>query len=297
MRDPVGPEREPANVRLPSSDRMPARDRERPVVHDHLARSTPTVRIVARDRWPVAWAGLIGLFLVGALIKPWVGPALAPPSFGPAAAEPATLAPSVGPDLLAGLRVHCQEPIGWRVYSREMWIGRSVRTWRSVEPVAGSSGPADPAIPIVPLGPFVDALGYCSPWTGPERPPDDAQIMAWRWNDAARGGDGLALLPLETIAPRDPTVLGALFAAARAPRSGAAPGSDPTATPGPAGWPAGRYVFVLRATDWERWWAVQVATPDRQVPSEPPPDGDEPPPDGAPPMDPVATSAAGSGSS
>lgn len=282
MRDPVGPEREDASHRTPTSDR------ERPAVHDHLARSTPTVRIAGRDHWPVAWAGLIGLFLVVALIKPWVGPAVGAPSFEPVAAGPAAPAPSVAPDLLAGLRDHCQEPIGWRVYSRELWIGRPVRTWRSVEPLARASGPADPAIPIVPLGPFVDALGYCSPWTDPERPPDDARVAAWQRADAAGGGEGVTVVPLVSIAPDDPTALGALFGA-RAAGSVSGSASSPQATPAPTGWPAGRYIFVLRATDWERWWAVQVSRPDREVPARQAPDD-------APPEDPDDAPATGSAS-
>jgi hypothetical protein len=275
VRDPFGPERE-------SGRPAPAGDRDRPVIHDHLARSTPTVRIVGRDRWPVALAGLIGLFLIGALVKPRLGPGDVPPAFEPAAGVPSAPDRSIGPDLLAGLRDHCQEPLGWRVYSREIWLGRPVRTWRSVEPVNGASGPADPAIPIVPLGPAVDALGYCSPWTGPERPPDDARVSAWHRDDAARGGDGLIVAALRTIAPDEPTALGALFGGL--PQPGAASrasaetssGAGAGATPGLFGWPAGRYVFVLRAADWERWWAVQVARPDGALP------GDPRPSDGAP---------------
>lgn len=238
-------------------------DRERPAVRDHLARSTPTVRIAARDRWPVAWAGLIGLFFVGALLKPWdTAPLPAAPSGAAAALAPAPDG-SGGPDPLAGLREHCQEPLGWRVYSRELWIGRQVRTWRSLEPVGRAIEPSDRAIPLVALGPFVDALGYCSPWTGLERPPDDARISAWRDNVDGTAA-GMTALPLRAIAPDSPTALGALFGPLESSRPAASPIAAPT--PAPTGWPAGRYVFALRATDWERWWAVQVASPDASDP-------------------------------
>lgn len=196
---------------------------------------------------------LILTFLAIAVIKPWVGEALAPapPPFPTVASTPV---PLIGPDPLAGLREHCQEPLGWRVYSRETWLGHAVRTWRSVEPVSRASGPHDPAIPVVPLGPTVEALGYCSPWTGAERPSDDARVTAWRRDDAARGGEGLVAITLRAIAPEERTPFGALYGpidAGRYPPAGA-----------PAGWPAGRYVFVVRATDWQRWWAVEVADPD-----------------------------------
>jgi len=196
---------------------------------------------------------LILTFLAIAVIKPWVGEALAPapPPFPTVASTPV---PLIGPDPLADLREHCQEPLGWRVYSRETWLGRAVRTWRSVEPVSRVTGPGDPAIPAVPLGPTVEALGYCSPWTAAERPPADARVTAWRRGDAARGGEGPVLVTLRAIAPDEPTPLGALFAATDAGRelpAGAA-----------GGWPAGRYVFAVRATDWQRWWVVEVAAPD-----------------------------------
>ncbi len=257
-------------------------DREHPAVQDHLARSTPTVRIVARDRWPIAWAALMGLFLVGALLKPWQGPATGSSAFD----EAATVAPapdvSAGPDPLAGLREHCQEPLGWRVYSLETWIGRPVRTWSSVEPVARSKGPVDPAIPVIRLGPFVDALGYCSPWRGAERPPADARITGWQV--AADDESDPTMVRLRVIEPDEPTVLGALFGgldgAAAGPGSTVGPvpsaaatssGTGPGTSPAPTGWPAGRYVFALRAPDWERWWAVQVSRPDRDLLTEPPP--------------------------
>jgi hypothetical protein len=274
--DPVGSEREPEPDHVPPGRWTPARhDHDRPAILNVVARSAPTIRIAGRDRWPVVWTGLIGLFLVGALLKPW-----ATASLGPAPSEPAAaLAPapggSGGPDPLASLREHCQEPLGWRVYSRELWIGRQVRTWRSLEPVGRASGPSDRAIPLVALGPFVDALGYCSPWTGPERPPDDARMSAWRDNvDGA--ASGVTAVPLRARAPDRPSVLGGLFGQQESPRPAASPGG--AASPVPSGWPASRYVFALRATGWERWWAVQVAAPDASDASDPEPVASADPP-------------------
>jgi hypothetical protein len=195
---------------------------------------------------------LIVTFLAIALVKPWVGGALAPAPPFPTPAAAAS--PSIGPDPLAALREHCQEPLGWRVYSRETWLGREVRTWRSVEPVSRVTGPGDPAIPVVALGPWVEALGYCSPWTGAERPPADATVSAWRRGDAARGGERLVVVVLRAIAPGEPTPLGALYGAIDA-------GPDQPVEAA-TGWPAGRYVFAVRAADWQRWWVVEIAGPD-----------------------------------
>jgi hypothetical protein len=264
VRDPVDVEREPGADPVSSGGSLAARhDRERPAVLNAVTRPVPTVRIAARDRWPVAWAGLIGLFLVGALLKPWDTASLARAPSAPAPTGAPASNPSTGPDPLAGLRDHCQEPLGWRVYSRELWIGRQVRTWRSIEPAGRAGGPGDRAIPLVALGPFVDAIGYCSPWTGPERPPDDARISAWR-NDAAGSAGGMTVLPLRAIAPDVPTVLGAVFGPPEPSRPAA--GASRAPDPNSAGWPAGGYVFALRAAGWERWWAVQVAEPDESGP-------------------------------
>ena len=258
---------------------VPADDRDPPIVRDVTA-STATVRIVGRDRWPVALTTLIAVFLGGALLKPWVGEVLAPAPMveAPAAADAATGAPpSIGPDPLAALREHCQEPIGWRVYSRETWLGRPVRTWRSLEPAVRAAGPDDPAIPAVPLGPYVAALGYCSPWDGAERPPAGARISAWRAAPGvagAAGGTGPTAVTLEHIAPDVGTVLGALYGPIGTVRPSARPASGGAATGVPAaGWPAGRSIFALRATGWERWWAVDIALPDGPpVPASGPPD-------------------------
>jgi hypothetical protein len=72
-------------------------------------------------------------------------------------------------------------------------------------------------------------------------------------------------------------VLGALFDAGRGSARETGPGgrSNPDAAATSA-WPAGRYVFALRAPAWERWWSVDVAAADRGLPG------------GAPPGDPAA---------
>ncbi len=235
-------------------------DPSRPAIADDLATRAPTVRIGARDRWPLALTGLIALFLGAALAKPWAETALAPPgppAMPPAAARTPSLAPSIGPDPRAALREHCQDPLGWRVYSRELWNGRIVRTWRSVEPANLAVGPADPAIPVVELGPSVEALGYCSPWSGIEQPPDDARVAAWRLELARRGGDPATPVALVLIGPHPASPLGALY--------GSIGDRHDPAAPGFRGWPAGRYVFTIGAAGWQRWWAVEIAEPDGTI--------------------------------
>jgi hypothetical protein len=222
---------------------------------------SPTARIGPADRGSALVAGLIVLFLGVALMKPWDAPTGGwgaaggvplPDSAGALPGAGATPAPT--PDL-SDLRQHCQEPLGWRVYSREGGNGRTVRAWRSVEPAPSASGPLDPAIPVVQLGPGIEALGYCSPWTGLERPAVRSKVQAWRLAPERRGGDGFVALALRSIAPAAPTPLGALF--------GPLIGGDRVGAPG-QGWPAGRYVFSLSSPGWERWWAVDIAEPDRR---------------------------------
>ena len=243
-----------------SDDRLgrprPSRmDPTRPTAVDE-APPTPTVRISGRDRSPFLLTALIAAFLGVAMLKPWVeqlpgsSASIAPPR--PIATNSVPPA-STGPDPLISLREHCQEPLGWRVYSREAWNGRTVRTWRSLEPAAGASGPLDPTLPTVPLGPSVEALGYCSPWDGSERVPSGASVAAWRLDPAARGSP-LTAVDLLAIAPEPPSPLGELYGAL-------GDRHDPSA-PGAVGWEAGRYVFAIRSPGWERWWAVDIAPPD-----------------------------------
>jgi hypothetical protein len=228
----------------------------------------PVVRIAPRDRVPVVLAVALLAFVAVAVVKPWPS---GPPSIGlgpvrPVASE--TPAPSPTPDPLADLRRQCEEPLGWRVYTIEDWSGRTLRAWRSLEPATAASGPLDPSIPIVPLGPVIEAVGYCSPWDGAERPPAASLVAAWSVPDPARGGEPEAL-PVTSIAPNPPSVLGALFApppaspAVRRPPAGGGPTIRPEATMEPAAaarWPGGRYVLELAAPGWTRWWAVEIST-------------------------------------
>jgi hypothetical protein len=226
----------------------------------------PAVRVTAVDRNPLAIGVLMGAFLVLAVAKPWdaSGPsaATAPPTSVAPAVVRVVAAVTPEPATVARLREHCQEPLGWRVYTREGRNGRSLRAWYSVEPTTRADGPLDRSIPQVQLGPGIDALGYCSPWSGPERPPGGAVVRAWRL-EAASGQ--AAVLELDVVAPSQPTILGSLYQVvgdAPGARSAAPRASASSDGPDVTGWAAGRYVFAIRALTWERWWAIDVAEPD-----------------------------------
>ena len=152
------------------------------------------------------------------------------------------------------LRHHCEEPVGWRVYTSERWARLTVRSWKTIDPADGASDPLDPAIPIIPLAAQIDALGYCSPWTDPERPPADAVVNGWRLTPDGSGVQPIAeRIVLRPADPGWPSVLGALYGPP-------ANRFDPNAI-GTIGWPSGRYVFEIRAPGFERWWGVDIEPP------------------------------------
>lgn len=230
------PDREPADRRAGERCRAPA-----------------VVRIAGPGRAPALLSALILVFVVGALLKPWA-PATRPQRLVQGATpQPTEVSSSVEPDFLAGLRAQCEEPDGWRVYSRGGFLDLAVRVWRSVEPATAAAGPLDPAMPLIQVGVVNEAVGYCAPWTGAERPPDVSLVSAWRLAPDAGGSPAAIAIPLVRVAPDRASVLGALYA-------GPVDGSGPAG--GTArGWPLGRYVFAVRSPAWERWWAVDISAP------------------------------------
>jgi len=128
--------------------------------------------------------GVLVALVVGlALLKPW-GTAGDPPSPGPPRMVTApTPAPTVlmidqSAEGLAG--PVCLGTGAWRVASVETWRDQDVRVWRAIEPVADASGPLDPAIPTAPLfGLEVQALGWCAPVYGQDRPVGPAEVDGW----------------------------------------------------------------------------------------------------------------------
>lgn len=254
-------------------------DELRPATGAHRPGATRmTGRLGSAGRGPGWLAAILIGFVALAIVKPWgpADPAGRAPDTGTRPARPTDAPAPVDP--LAALRAHCQEPLGWRVYSRERWADGTFRSWRSMVPLATANGPLDPRIPVAPLGRVVEAVGYCSPWRTAERPPDGLVVTAWRIEPVAADGralvEAVGLIPFRSF-PASP--LGALFAApARSPdptaatlppdgpggprssgRAAGPAGSAPDATVAPA-WAAGRYVFALRDGAWERWWAVEI---------------------------------------
>jgi len=245
------------------NDRPPAGREPENDVQDGSDGAPVTVRIASAGRGPGVIVGLVAVFLAIALIKPW--------NFGGGPTRPTphpTVPPAAAPsaDPVEALRLHCQEPDGWRVYGREHWGLQTVQSWRSLDPASAADGPLDSRIPIVAVVAEMDGLGYCSPWTTAQRPPADAQVEGWVITAGGRNPDGrggtLTLaekIPLQPVDSSWPSVAGNLYGP---------PDNrfDPMIV-APVVWPAGRYVFVVRATGYERWWAVDVELPPIEAPS------------------------------
>jgi hypothetical protein len=232
---------------------------------------TATIRIARRGRQTGWLVALLAMFIVIAVAKPWAGGPRPPRPLvqGSFALPTATTAAIPGPPAAAeALQLQCGEPLGWRVFTHEEFLGRTVRTWRAVEPALAAWGPLDPGVPIIEVGPMIDALGYCSSWTRADRPPADVAVSAWRIA-SDRAGETAVAVPLESLVPEWPTDLGALFspAAGNAPaKAGSAPesagiGSGARTDAADPSWSLGRYVFAVRADGYERWWAVNISRP------------------------------------
>jgi hypothetical protein len=224
------------------------------------------VHLSGSDRVPARLTLVLVVFVTLAIVKPWPNGPGERPRPAPVLPPPPTAAPTRDP--LSAVRDDCQDPPGWRTYSRESWSGGQLRSWRSLQPTTAASSPLDPAIPTIPFVAAVLELGFCAPWTGAERPPDGAGVRAWQILPEASRGEGRQAAPIQ-LQPVGRTLtlpFGGLF---RPPA-----GSD-------AGrWPPGTWVFEVVGRGWERWWAAEIG-----------PDGDVstsgPEPSGARPTEPV----------
>jgi hypothetical protein len=209
------------------------------------------VRTAGAGRGPSLIVVAVVVFLAIALVKPWPGAGAPRPTSIPRAPAP-TERPSLDP--LAAVRVDCQEPPSWRIFSRERWPGGTLRSWLSLVPNPSAIQPLDPSLAVMPMTPEVEALGFCAPWAGAERPPDDAVVEAWAIVDDASAGRAVrTALPL-TLRSASLTLhppLGALFA--------------PPVVPGRIRtdlWPSGTYVMTVVGAGFRRSWAVRIAAPD-----------------------------------
>ncbi|HEY7131477.1 MAG TPA: hypothetical protein VH440_04455 [Candidatus Limnocylindrales bacterium] len=240
---------EPEHDRDEAERRTPVDGPSRVVAGSRPPAASTLVRIGGPDRGPGLIVVAIAVFVVIALVKPWPVPSAGGPTFGPATPPPTTQ-PTVDP--LAAIRLDCQDPPSWRIFSRERWPGGVLRSWLSLEPLATATGPLDPAIRAIPISPEIVALGYCAPWTGPERPPDDVRFLAWAVG--VEESDGVArpvATSLElrsastTLAPPLGALIGPPVVSGRI-RNGL--------------WPPGTYVLALTGAGFERWWAVRIGT-------------------------------------
>jgi hypothetical protein len=238
-------------------------DADQPAARRQRPDPAPVVRIGGPDRTPFVLVAAAVLFVAVALIKPWPSGGGTPRPL-PGNTPAPTVAPTVDP--LAAIRLDCQDPPGWRVFSRERWARGVLRSWRTLDPAHVASGPLDPAIPDLSIWPGIVALGYCAIWSGPDRPPDDGVVHVWSVGPA--GGEATPIDLVSASVTLHPP-LGALFAPpvrttpveatapsvpARAPSPTAAPGSPAP----PAVWPTGTFVFEVTAGTFERWWAITI---------------------------------------
>ena len=218
-------------------------------------------RLRPRRRPPVLVAVVLAAVVAVALVKPW-GEEPVPGPGRPVASHPqpsaGVLRPSPTSPIEAGIREHCLDPGGWRVFAHEGTGEGTIRSWKTLEAAAGTHNPADEAIPVVPVGaPQLQGLGYCAPWRGDDRPPSGATLAVWVLTtvDAARP------LAVRRLLPRTANVLGGLFVPALAAAAKGSTGPLPTRSGSDASsWPDGRYVFALQAAGYERWWGVDVVT-------------------------------------
>ena len=163
---------EPDRQAEPTGD--PHRSRERPPAAAADARPDGARR--APDRAVLAVA--IAVFVAVALVKPWPSGDARPGSSLPRRARRSPTERAVAPTPSPAIRLDCQDPPGWRIFSREFWSGGVLRSWRSLDP--GRPGPRPRwtrRSPSSRSARTIAALGYCAPWAGPERPPDDVAVL------------------------------------------------------------------------------------------------------------------------
>ncbi len=100
----------------------------------------------------------------------------------------------------------CGYPTSWRTAAISFWAGARARIWTAAVAVP-ASGPADPSIPFHLLASdTVEAIGWCAPVDGPERPPLAAVGTLFRLRD------GVATeIPVDRLEPAGRDALGELW--------------------------------------------------------------------------------------
>jgi hypothetical protein len=211
---------------------------------------------------------LLGALLVAAILKPWDWGAVRPPTRrAPPPPVAATVGPSATPDLSQeGLAASvCLGTDAWRVATIETWrlviaaavVTQQVRVWRAVSPIGSVTGPADPRIPLVGVAAMeLNALGWCAPGNGNDRPTGAVDVTMWRVTPAG----GAEVVPIRQIAPvGGETRLAALYREVSdcVAGYGCSGAGVPLLAPS---WSAGRYVvrFADAGTGSVWWFGADV---------------------------------------
>ncbi|HYO44673.1 MAG TPA: hypothetical protein VES19_15850 [Candidatus Limnocylindrales bacterium] len=100
----------------------------------------------------------------------------------------------------------CGYPTSWRTAAVSFWAGARARVWTAAEAVA-ATGPDDPSIPFHPIASDrVEAIGWCAPITGPDRPPLAAVGTLFRVRDGVASE-----VAVDRLEPAEPDALGELW--------------------------------------------------------------------------------------
>jgi hypothetical protein len=219
-------------------------------------RVTRLVRVGPSSRDPT----LVAVVLVGViavmLVKPWGEPvapatAVATPEGRAAAVLPPRPVPTPAREI-SGVERLCYEPSSWWLAAIVRWPGQTVQT-RELLPAARAQSPLDPAIPFEAIhSSRVQAIGYCAPVAGTERPPNDATVAVWRLDQR-----GAVQIQPPTVPEMGGSILGRLWSPPPGPVA-TLPPADPRNT-ADATWPTGRYVITIQAGGaYSRWLGVEV---------------------------------------
>jgi hypothetical protein len=221
-------------------------------------------------------AVVVGAFILG-LVRPWDwlagggaseggpgGTELRPdgvPAGGVAAGGSGTGDGVAAPSGEPAQAATCGYPTGWRTAATSFWAGARARVWTAAVAVP-ATGPGDPSIPFHPIASDrVEAIGWCAPVSGPERPPLAAEATLFRLSDGV-----VTEVPVTRLEPAVPDALGELWA----PR--------PPVAGEPAQWAPGRYVIRLAVPSgrYARYLGLEVGLPVAPSPT-PEPSATEPP--------------------
>ena len=213
------------------------------------------VTVSRRGTGPVIVAALVAAAFLLGLVRPWDWLAGAPPSGDP---DPRSLRavgtaapgrpPSPGATAAPVEGATCGYPSSWRTASISFWAGARAHIWTAARAVP-ANGPDDPAIPFHAIASdTVEAIGWCAPVTGPERPPLTADGTLYR----LRGGAAVEV-PTDLLEPAAGDALGELWVPVQR-----AVGRRPP-------WPPGLYVIRLATPSgtYERYLGIDVGVPPR----------------------------------